>query len=221
MNSDFYKLSVEHTIASSAFNKYEYPHEVLKNFNRYIIELGNSLSAELYNKISSDIWIANTAKIAPTAYISAPCIIDENAEIRHSAFIRGSVIVGKNAVVGNSSELKNCILFDEAQAPHYNYVGDSILGYHAHLGAGAVTSNLKMDKSNVTVDYGSGKFTTDLIKLGAILGDNVEIGCGAVLNPGTVIEASSRIYPLMSVRGFIPRNTIVKPKLSIEHIEIK
>ena len=176
----------------------------------FIIELGNSLDLNEYNKIGENIWISKTAKIAPTAFISGPTIIGNNTEIRHCAFIRGNAIVGDNCVVGNSTELKNVILFNNVQVPHYNYVGDSILGYKSHMGAGSITSNVKSDKQLVIVKNGDSKIETGLKKFGAMIGDNVEIGCGSVLNPGSVIGRNSNIYPLSSVRGVISSNSIYK-----------
>lgn len=203
-------FSLKNTISSSLFDGKTYPFEVLPKIGEFIIELGNKLDNEKFNKIGENIWIARSAKVAETASISGPCIIDENAEIRHCAFIRGNAIVGKNCVVGNSTELKNVILFDFVQVPHYNYVGDSVLGYRSHLGAGAITSNVKSDKTLVTVKYGNERIETGLKKFGAILGDFVEVGCGTVLNPGTVIGKNTNIYPLSMVRGFIPENSIYK-----------
>ena len=172
--------------------------------------MGKTLSEEEYEKIGEDVWIAKTAVVAPTAYIKGPAIIGKNAEIRHCAFIRGKVIVGENAVVGNSTELKNVILFNNVQVPHYNYVGDSILGYKAHMGAGAITSNVKSDKKLVVVKNGIDKIETGLKKFGAMIGDYVEVGCGSVLNPGTVVGKNTNIYPLSSVRKVISKNSIYK-----------
>ena len=176
----------------------------------YIIELGKTLSIDKYEKRDENIWIAKSAIIAPTACINGPCIIDEEAEIRHCAFIRGNAIVGKGAVVGNSTELKNVILFNKVQVPHYNYVGDSILGYKSHMGAGSITSNVKSDKTLVVVKSPYGNIETGLKKMGAMLGDNVEVGCNSVLNPGTIIGRSSNIYPISMVRGYIEANSIYK-----------
>lgn len=205
-------FSLENTIAKSLLEKYEYPWEVLSEIKKYIIELGNTLSEDEYDKIGEDIWVAKTAKVAKTAYLNGPLIICDNAEIRHSAFIRGSAIVGKNAVVGNSTELKNVILFDNVQVPHYNYVGDSILGYKSHMGAGSITSNVKSDKKLVIIkNRESGeKIETGIKKVGAIIGDNVEVGCGSILNPGSIIGKNTNIYPLSSVRGVIRKNSIYK-----------
>ena len=216
MNTNITKLlSTEHTIASDIFLDCAYPHMAIPMIKDFIIKLGSTLDKEKYDNPEKGIWIAKTAQIAKNAYIGAPCIIDENATVRHCAYIRGAAIVGKNAVVGNSTELKNVILFDYVQVPHYNYVGDSILGYRAHLGAGAITSNFKMDKGMVDVFYGENRIKTGLNKLGAIIGDFVEVGCGSVLNPGTVIGANTHIYPLSSVRGYIKENSIYKSSTEI------
>ena len=203
------------TIASKIFEGATYPWEVLPKIEEFIKELGNTLSSEEYEKRGEDIWIAKTATIAPTAYIKGPAIIGKNAEIRHCAFIRGKAIVGEGAVVGNSTELKNVILFNKVQVPHYNYVGDSILGYKAHMGAGSITSNVKSDKKLVVVKNKEEKIETGLKKFGAMLGDNVEIGCGSVLNPGTVIGKNTNVYPLSSVRGVVPSNSIYKKQNEI------
>lgn len=203
-------FSLENTISAGVFDGKKYPYEVLSCIGDYIIALGNTLDPEIFEKKDGDIWIARSAKVAPTASITGPCIIDEDAEIRHCAFIRGKAIIGKGAVVGNSTELKNVILFDRVQVPHYNYVGDSILGYRSHMGAGAITSNVKSDKSLVVIKTPEGEIKTGLKKVGAVLGDNVEVGCGSVLNPGTVIGKNSNVYPLSMVRGFVPENSIYK-----------
>ncbi len=200
----------EHTIAKEIFRDVLYPFEVLPKIGEFIVKLGQTLPAERYERREGNIWIAKTADVAPTASIHGPVIIDEGAEIRHCAFIRGNAIVGKNAVVGNSTELKNVILFDNVQVPHYNYVGDSILGYKSHMGAGSITSNVKSDKTLVEIRAGEEKIKTGLKKMGAILGDNVEIGCGSILNPGTVIGSGTNVYPLSSVRGFVPAGKIYK-----------
>lgn len=202
--------NLQETIAKDLLEKYEYPWEVLSRINDYIIELGNKLDKDKYEKKDENIWIAKNAKIAPTAYINGPVIVDENAEIRHCAFIRGKAIIGKNAVVGNSTELKNVILFNNVQVPHYNYVGDSILGYKSHLGAGSITSNVKSDKKLVVIKNGKKEIETGIKKVGAMIGDGVEVGCGSILNPGSVIGKNSNIYPLSSVRGVIPKNSIYK-----------
>ena len=212
---DLYNL--EETIAKELLQKEKYPWECLPKINDYILELGEKLDKEKFEKIGDNIWVAKTAKISPSASITGPTIIDENAEIRHCAFIRGKAIVGKNAVVGNSVELKNCILFNNTQVPHYNYVGDSILGYKAHMGAGSITSNVKSDKTNVVIK-GKENIETNLRKVGAFLGDGVEIGCNSVLNPGTVIGRNTSVYPLSCVRGVIPENSIYK---NLKEIVIK
>ena len=203
-------LDLEHTIAADIFSGLTYPWEALPKISEFIIALGAALSSDEYDRRGEDIWIAKTAKVAPTAYLHGPLIICDGAEIRHCAFIRGSAIVGRGAVIGNSTELKNCIIFDSAQVPHYNYIGDSILGYKSHLGAGAITSNLKSDRSLVTLPTDGGRFATGLKKFGAIVGDNVEVGCNSVLNPGTVVCRNSTVYPLSMVRGIVPANTIYK-----------
>lgn len=187
-----------------------YPFEVLPKIKNFIISLGESLDPDKYEKRGENIWIAKTAAVAPTASITGPCIIDENSEIRHCAFIRGNAYIGKNCVVGNSTELKNVVLIDTVQVPHYNYVGDSVLGCRSHMGAGSITSNVKSDKTLVVIKNGSEKIETGLKKVGAFLGDGVEVGCGSVLNPGTVIGKNSNIYPLSSVRGVIPQDSIYK-----------
>ena len=207
---DLFDLSK--TIAAGMFWGLEYPWELLPLLRDKIKELGAQLSPEDFDHPAEDIWIAKDAKIAPTASITGPCIIDSGAEIRHCAFIRGSAVIGKGAVVGNSCELKNALLFDGVQVPHYNYVGDSILGYKAHMGAGAITSNVKADRKNVAVHTADGDIETGLRKFGAILGDFAEIGCNSVLNPGTVIGRNSNVYPLSSVRGLVPQNSIYKGK---------
>ena len=206
------------TIARDIFEGAVYPWEVLSKISEFIIELGNTLPEDKYEKRGENIWIAKTAKVFPTAYIGGPAIIDEDAEIRHCAFIRGSAIVGKGAVVGNSTELKNVILFNKVQVPHYNYVGDSILGYKAHMGAGSITSNVKSDKTLVVVKSTQGCVETGLKKFGAMLGDNVEVGCNSVLNPGSVIGREANIYPLSRVRGYVPEKSIFKDK---DHIVSK
>ena len=201
---------LKETIAADLFTEAEYPWEVLPRIHDFILELGKRLPEEIYEKRGEDIWVAKNAKVAPTACLNGPLIIDEEAEVRHCAFVRGNAIVGKGAVVGNSTELKNVVLFNKVQVPHYNYVGDSILGYKSHMGAGSITSNVKSDKKLVVVKAGDEKIETGLKKFGAMLGDEVEVGCGSVLNPGTVIGSHSNIYPLSSVRGFVPGNSIYK-----------
>ena len=202
--------NLEETIASEIFEGATYPWEVLLKINDFIIELGNTLDKEEYKKIGEDVWIAKSATVAPTAYIKGPAIIGKNAEIRHCAFIRGKAIVGEECVVGNSTELKNVILFNKVQVPHYNYVGDSILGYKSHMGAGSITSNVKSDKKLVVIKNGTESIETGLKKFGAMIGDEVEVGCGCVLNPGTIIGRNSNIYPLSSVRKIVPTNSIYK-----------
>lgn len=202
--------NIEETIAKGLLEEATYPWEVLSKIEEYILKIGEKLSKENYNKIGDNVWIAKSAKVAPTAYINGPAIIGENAEVRHCAFIRGNAIVGNNAVVGNSTELKNVILFNNVQVPHYNYVGDSILGYKSHMGAGSITSNVKSDKKLVVIKNGDEMIETARKKVGAMIGDNVEVGCGSVLNPGTVIGRNSNIYPLSSVRGVVKANSIYK-----------
>ncbi len=198
------------TMAAPLLEQAEYPWEVLGDIGAFIRKMGETLSAERFEKRGQDIWIAKSAKVAPTAAVNGPCIIDEEAEVRHCAFIRGNALVGKKAVVGNSTELKNVILFNGVQVPHYNYVGDSILGYKSHMGAGSITSNVKSDKKLVVVKGSAGNVETGLKKFGAMLGDHVEVGCGSVLNPGTIVGRESNIYPLSSVRGYVPPKTIYK-----------
>lgn len=208
-------LDLDKTIAAKLFEGKTYPWEALDGIKSFILELGETLSADEYDHPEEGVWIAKDAKIFPSAYIGAPCIIDHGAEVRHCAFIRGSAIVGKNAVVGNSTELKNVVLFDNVQVPHYNYVGDSILGYKAHMGASSITSNVKSDKTLVTVHIPDAPIETGRKKFGAILGDNVEVGCNSVLNPGTVVGRCSNIYPVSCVRGVVPANSIYKAKDNI------
>lgn len=203
-------FNLDETIAKDIFAGKTYPWEVLPQIGAYILELGSKLSEDEYNHVGENVWIAKSARVAPTASITGPCIIGRNAEIRHCAFIRGNAIVGEGAVVGNSTELKNVILFNCVQVPHYNYVGDSVLGYKSHMGAGSITSNVKSDKTLVVVKNGDEEIETGLKKMGAILGDNVEIGCGSILNPGSVIGAGTNVYPLSSVRGYVPSGSIYK-----------
>lgn len=202
--------SLDQTIAKDIFNGVTYPWEVLPKISNFILELGATLSEDEYEKRGENVWVAKSAKVAPTAFINGPAIIGKDAEVRHCAFIRGNAIVGEGAVVGNSTELKNVILFNKVQVPHYNYVGDSVLGYKSHMGAGSITSNVKSDKKLVLVKPGEEKIETGMKKFGAMLGDEVEVGCGSVLNPGTVVGNHSNIYPLSSVRGFVPANSIYK-----------
>ena len=202
--------SLDQTIAKDIFNGVTYPWEVLPKISNFILELGATLSEDEYEKRGENVWVAKSAKVAPTAFINGPAIIGKDAEVRHCAFIRGNAIVGEGAVIGNSTELKNVILFNKVQVPHYNYVGDSVLGYKSHMGAGSITSNVKSDKKLVVVKAGEEKIETGMKKFGAMLGDEVEVGCGSVLNPGTVVGNHSNIYPLSSVRGFVPANSIYK-----------
>ena len=202
--------SLDQTIAKDIFNGVTYPWEVLPKISNFILELGATLSEDEYEKRGENVWVAKSAKVAPTAFINGPAIIGKDSEVRHCAFIRGNAIVGEGAVVGNSTELKNVILFNKVQVPHYNYVGDSVLGYKSHMGAGSITSNVKSDKKLVVVKAGEEKIETGMKKFGAMLGDEVEVGCGSVLNPGTVVGNHSNIYPLSSVRGFVPANSIYK-----------
>lgn len=206
---------LDKTIAKNIFEGLTYPWEALPKIKEFIVALGNTLSLEEYNHPSENVWISKTAKVFPTAYIGGPCIIDHGAEVRHCAFIRESAIVGKNAVVGNSTELKNVILFDNVQVPHYNYVGDSILGYKAHLGAGSITSNVKSDKALVIIKENAEQIETNRKKVGAFLGDNVEVGCNSVLCPGSVVGRGSTIYPLSRVRGVVKENSIYKDAKNI------
>ncbi len=208
-------LDLNHTIALEIFHSKKYPFEILPEIGSFIKELLKSLDMQKFEDRGNGVFIAKSAAVADSAYISGPCIIDENAEIRHCAFIRGNAIVGKSAVVGNSCEVKNSILFDCVQVPHYNYVGDSVLGYRAHMGAGAVTSNVKSDKSLVSINVDGKKVETNLKKFGAILGDFAEIGCNTVLNPGTVIGRHTNVYPLSSVRGYVAENSIYKNRNEI------
>lgn len=210
---DLYDL--KETIAVDIFDGLKFPWEVLPKIKDFIIKLGETLPEDRYERKGENIWIAKSAKVFPSAYIAGPCIIDEDAEVRHCAFIRGSAIVGKGCVVGNSTELKNVILFNKVQVPHYNYVGDSILGFKAHMGAGSITSNVKSDKTLVVVKSDGENIETGLKKFGAMLGDNVEVGCNSVLNPGTVIGRSTNIYPTSCVRGYIPANSIYKDSSNI------
>lgn len=204
--TDLYDLS--HTQAEEYLRQFTYPWEALKGIKDMILSLGKTLGEE-YTEVSENVWVHRTAKVAPTAFLGAPCIIGANTEVRHCAFVRGSALVGENCVVGNSVELKNVILFDNVQTPHYNYVGDSILGYKSHMGAGSITSNVKSDKTLVVI-HGEEELPTQQKKVGALLGDFVEVGCNSVLNPGTVVGRNSSIYPLSCVRGVVPENSIYK-----------
>lgn len=204
---DLFDLS--HTMAGKYLSCLEYPWQILPDLRSLILTIGMLLDGE-YERRADGIWIHHSARIAPSAHIAAPCIIGAGSEVRHGAFVRGSALIGEGCVVGNSTELKNVILFDGVQVPHYNYVGDSILGYRAHMGAGSVTSNVKSDKTPVTIRHGESRIETGMKKLGALIGDHAEIGCGAVLNPGSVIGRGSTVYPLCSVRGTVPENSILK-----------
>ncbi len=208
-------FNLNETIAKELLEKYKYPWEVLKHIEEYILKLGETLNKEEYIKKDNNIWIHKTAKVYDSAYIGENCIICKDAEVRHCAFIRKNAIIGEGAVVGNSTELKNVILFNKVQVPHYNYVGDSILGYKAHMGAGSITSNVKSDKKLVVIKMGDKKIETGIKKIGAMIGDNVEIGCGSVLNPGTIIGKNTNVYPLSSVRGVIKENSIYKDSKNI------
>lgn len=203
-------FDLTHTMASGYLSEFEYPWQALKGIENLILMLGKTLDKNEFNEVNKNIWIHKSAVISPTACIGSPCIIDEKTEVRHCAFIRSSALIGKNCVIGNSTELKNVIIFDEVQIPHYNYIGDSILGYKAHMGAGSITSNVKSDKSHVTIKTDNAKIKTGLKKCGAMLGDYVETGCNTVLNPGTIVGKNTNIYPLSCVRGFIKPNSIYK-----------
>lgn len=202
--------TLEETIAKDLLEKATYPWEVLPKISQFILDLGASLPEEEYTKVGENVWIAKSAKVFDSAYIHGPAIIGKEAEVRHCAFIRGNAIVGEGAVVGNSTELKNVILFNKVQVPHYNYVGDSILGYKAHMGAGSITSNVKSDKKLVVVKTPEGNIETGIKKFGAMVGDLVEVGCGSILNPGSVVGKNTNIYPLSSVRGYVPADSIYK-----------
>ena len=201
---------LEETIAADLFEGKDYPWEVLPEIGSFILKLGPTLPKDEYDQVGEDVWIAKSANVFPSAYVHGPAIIGKDAEVRHCAFIRGNAIVGEGAVVGNSTELKNVVLFNKVQVPHYNYVGDSVLGYKAHMGAGSITSNVKADKMLVKVHAGTKNIETGLKKFGAMLGDHVEVGCNAVLNPGTVIGRETNVYPTSMVRGFVPARSIFK-----------
>ena len=205
-------LDLDHSLAKDYLARFEYPWEALSGIKDTILEIGKTLDKDEYDEISENVWVAKSARIFPTAYLGAPCIIGPESEVRHCAFIRGSALVGKGCVVGNSVELKNVIIFDNVQVPHYNSVGDSILGYKSHMGAGSITSNVKSDKTLVVVRDKDERIETGLKKFGAILGDHVEVGCNSVLNPGTVIGRNTNIYPVSRVRGVVPENSIYKDK---------
>ncbi len=206
--TDLFDLS--HTAAAEYLSRFTYPWEALKGISDLIIELGSRLNPDEYDNPSENVWIHKTANVFPSAYIGSPCIIGAGTEVRHCAFIRGSALVGKNCVIGNSAELKNVIIFDNVQTPHYNYVGDSILGYKSHMGAGSITSNVKSDKTNVVIKNGEESLETGIKKIGAMLGDFVEVGCNSVLNPGTIVGRNSNIYPTSCVRGVVPADSIYK-----------
>ncbi len=203
-------FDLSHTLSADYLKGFTYPWEALKGISEFIVELGKKLNPDEYDNPSENVWVHKTAKIFPSAYLGAPCIIGAGTEVRHCAFIRGSALIGENCVIGNSVELKNVIIFDNVQTPHYNYVGDSILGYKSHMGAGSITSNVKSDKTNVVIKSGNEHIETGIKKIGAMLGDNVEVGCNSVLNPGTIIGRCSNIYPTSCVRGVVPANSIWK-----------
>lgn len=208
-------VDVNHTISKDLFEDNDKFYEIISKIKDYVIKLGNRLDKTKYIEVEKEIWIANNAKVDNSAKIEAPCIIDEESEIRHCAYIRGGVIVGKKCVIGNSCELKNCIIFDNCQIPHFNYIGDSIMGYHSHIGAGVIVTNLKSDKTNITIKFDNEVIETGLRKMGSIIGDNVEIGCNSTLFPGTIIYSNTNIYPLTRVRGVIPKDSIVKSEKEI------
>ena len=214
---DLYDLS--HTQAADFLRQFTYPWEALAHIKEFILELGKTLPEDEYEKRGETVWVHKTAKVMPSAYLGENIIIGKDTEVRHCAFLRGNALVGEGAVVGNSTELKNVILFDKVQVPHYNYVGDSVLGYYSHMGAGAITSNVKQDKTLVTVRTEEGRVETGLKKFGAVLGDHVEIGCNSVLTPGSVIGRESRVYPLSMVRGFVPAGHIYKKAGEIAEIQ--
>ena len=203
-------FDLEHTIAAPLFEGKDYPWEVLDGIKDFILQLGPSLDPELFDNPSEGVWIAKDATVFPSAYIGAPCIIDRGAQVRHCAFIRGSAIIGKNDVIGNSVELKNVVIFDDCQVPHYNYVGDSVLGWHAHMGAGSITSNIKSDRTNIVVKSSDEQIVTGRRKIGAMLGDYVDVGCNSVLNPGAIIGRHTIVYPTSSVRGVVAEDSIYK-----------
>ena len=203
-------FDLSHTIAKDYLSTFEYPWQALKGISELIIKIGNTLSPDEYDNPSENVWVHKTAKVFPSAYLGSPCIIGANTEVRHCAFIRGSALVGENCVIGNSVELKNVIIFDNVQTPHYNYVGDSILGYKSHMGAGSITSNVKSDKTNVVIKSADEQIETGIKKIGAFLGDFVEVGCNSVLNPGTVLCRNTNVYPTSCVRGVVPENSIFK-----------
>lgn len=203
-------FDLDKTMAKEYLSQYEYPWQALKGISDFILELGSKLDTNEYQQVKENVWIHKSAKVMDSAYINGPTIIGENAEIRHCAFVRGPALIDKDCVVGNSCEIKNVIMFEHSEVPHFNYVGDSILGYKAHMGAGAVTSNLKADRKNIIIKDGEEQIQTEFKKIGAILGDNVEVGCNAVLNPGTVVGKNSNVYPTTCARGVIKENSILK-----------
>ena len=217
---ELYDLS--HTEAKPLMEQYTYPWEVLPHIGEFIVKLGESLPKEEYTEVAEHVWVHKTAKVFASAYLAGPAIIGAETEVRQCAFVRGNALVGKGCVIGNSTEVKNSIIFDEVQIPHYNYVGDSILGFRSHLGAGAITSNVKNDKSNVEVNFALGKMDTKLRKFGAIVGDFSQIGCNSVLNPGTIIGRNCSIYPLSNVRGLVNENSIYKaPGKVVQKVKLK
>lgn len=203
-------FDLSHSLAGEYLKNTQYPFEILSKISEIILKISSTLNPDEYNKFGENVWIAKDAKVAPSAYINGPCIIGKGTEVRHCAFIRGSALIGDNCVIGNSTELKNVIIFDSVQVPHYNYVGDSVLGFKSHMGAGSITSNVKSDKSLVVIKSDEGNLETGLKKVGAFLGDFVEVGCSSVLNPGTVIGRGASVYPLSSVRGTVKENGIYK-----------
>lgn len=214
-------FSLDQSLLGDRIKECNYPWEILPRIGEYIIELGEKLPTDKYDQIKDYVWVAKNAKISDSADITGPCIIGENTEVRHCAFIRCKALIGNNCVVGNSTELKNVILFNNVQVPHYNYVGDSILGYGSHMGAGSITSNVRSDKKLITVKLPEGNVETGMKKIGAILGDNVEIGCGSVLNPGTIIGKDTQVYPLSSVRGCVDSNSIYKNQNEIVEKDLR
>lgn len=206
---------INETIAKKLFENTTYPWECIPKIGDFILEIGKNLDKEKFEQKEGNIWIAKSAKVDETAFICGPAIIDEGVELRHGSFIRGNAIIGKNSVVGNSTEVKNAVIFNDVQIPHYNYVGDSIFGHNSHLGAGAIASNLKTDKTNIVIKYNGTEIETGLRKMGAILGDGVQVGCNSVLNPGTIVMKNTDIYPLALVRGVIEKNCIYKSKEEI------
>ena len=203
-------LDLEHTAAASLFESVDYPWEVLPKIKEFVAEYGKTLDPEEYNEIAPEVWVHKSVKIAPTASLNGPCVIGEGTEVRQCAFVRGSALIGKKCVIGNSTEVKNAIIFDNCEVPHYNYVGDSVLGFHAHMGAGSILSNIKADKKNVTIAFEGEKVPTGLRKMGAVLGDWVDLGCNSVCNPGSVIGRKTNLYPLSFVRGFVPADHVYK-----------